>query len=176
MSDLPFGQNKLHAAGLCCMLSLVLLTGCATARAPNFAGEWRPVNAYDLSIRAIPLRAQTSFYPIPMDATLRGLLTRWAKESGRLLDYRHDQDYTLPVKISSLKADSIEVAVEKLQQIYADAAISIKIDRLSYAIVVEPMAASKVSSKKNAVAKPLHDAASASPATMPVAAATQQNF
>ena len=130
------------------MLLFTILSGCAGTEAPQFSGSWKSVNAFDTSIRAIALTREAVFYATPMDATLRGLLSRWARESGKQLDYRHDYDYTLPVGLAALKAPSIKEAVEKLQQTYAEKAIFIAVDEYGHSIVVEGQALAESGNKK----------------------------
>lgn len=112
------------AAAIC----IALLAGCAPHRAPDVRGRWAPVNRFADSTEAIPLRPAPEFYALPVDGTLKRLLERWAKQSGRQLDYRHPDDYTLHAPVAGIRAVDLSQAVAALSSAYAGRGFDIVVD------------------------------------------------
>ena len=96
-----------------------ILAGCAARSAPDFKGAWQPVNRYAAQTQAIPLRSQYRFQPSPMDGTLRHMLSRWARDAGVGLSYRHHSDFTLHRPVEALSTTDLGDAAEQLSRIYA---------------------------------------------------------
>src|SRR5690606_8295951 len=59
------------------------LGGCATPDAPEIRGSWRPVNQYGHSPQAIPLQRGYVFQASPADGTVKTMLERWARQTGK---------------------------------------------------------------------------------------------
>jgi hypothetical protein len=95
------------------------LAGCGTPAARNFGGSWKPVNRFQTQPTEIPLVADYTYYAAPMDETLKTMLTRWAKDSGRELSYQLSFDVTLYTPVSSIHTTDIQSAVQQLTRIYA---------------------------------------------------------
>lgn len=95
------------------------LTGCSTPPAKDFAGKWKPVNRFSAQPTEIPLRAAYTFYAAPMDETLKTMLSRWAKDSGRTLSYQLPFDVTLFTPVSDIRTSELGEAAKQLTSIYA---------------------------------------------------------
>jgi len=95
------------------------LAGCGTPPAKNFGGSWRPVNHFQAQPTEIPLVADYTYYAAPMDETLKAMLARWARDSGRELSYQLPFDVTLYTPVSSIRTTDIDHAAQQLTQIYA---------------------------------------------------------
>ncbi len=63
----------------------------------------------------------------PMDGTLKAMLERWAKDSGRTLDYRLSSDFTLYGAVSNIDTTNAQQAVIDLTAAYAAQGISVSI-------------------------------------------------
>jgi hypothetical protein len=107
------------------MLSFLLLVACGTPAAKNFGGPWKPVNRFQEQPTAIPLKPAYTFYASPLDETLKTMLARWAKDSGRSLSYRIDFDFTLYKPVSHIRTSSIDDAVAQLNSVYAAQNLSV---------------------------------------------------
>lgn len=114
------------------LLACALLAGCATKPPPDARGRWRPVNHYSEAPQAIPLQPAYVYYAAPLDRTLKGLLERWARDSERSLDYRHDSDFTLHRPVADVHANDLASATAALAALYAtqQVAIDVEGDRL----------------------------------------------
>lgn len=101
------------------LLAVTALAGCGTPPAKNFAGPWKPVNHFQSTPTEIPLNPAYVFYASPMDETLKTMLTRWARDSGRELSYQLSFDVTLYQPVSGIRTTDIDDAVARLNSIYA---------------------------------------------------------
>lgn len=101
------------------MLASLALAGCGTPPAKNFGGPWKPVNQFRDQPAEIPLNPTYTFYASPMDETLKTMLTRWAKDSGRGLSYQLAFDVTLYKPVSAIRTPDIQSAAGQLNSIYA---------------------------------------------------------
>lgn len=101
------------------LLAIVALAGCGTPPAKNFSGPWKPVNHFQSRPTEIPLNPAYVFYASPMDETLKAMLARWAKDSGRELSYQLPFDVTLYQPVASIHTADIDSAVAQLDSIYA---------------------------------------------------------
>lgn len=101
------------------MLASLALAGCGTPPAKNFGGPWKPVNQFRDQPAEIPLNPTYTFYASPMDETLKTMLTRWAKDSGRGLSYQLAFDVTLYKPVSGIRTPDIQSAAAQLNSIYA---------------------------------------------------------
>lgn len=118
--DLP----KLPRAGAM-LLAIAALAACATPPAKNFGGPWKPVNHFQSTPTEIPLNPAYVYYASPMDETLKTMLARWARDSGRELSYRLSFDVTLYQPVASIHTTDIESALGQLNTIYAAQGVSI---------------------------------------------------
>ena len=107
---------------------VAVLAACATRPAPNFRGRWKPMNQFAETPVAIPLYEAYVYSAGPMDRTLKGLLTRWAKGSKRTLSYLHSNDYTLYGPVQDINTGNLEQAIAQLNAAYADYGISVFAD------------------------------------------------
>lgn len=108
---------KLPRAGAM-LLAVAALTGCATSAAKNFSGPWKPVNHFQSTPTEIPLNPAYVFYASPMDETLKTMLARWAKDSGRELSYQLPFDVTLYQPVANIRTTDIDDALAQLNTIY----------------------------------------------------------
>ncbi|MBU6246277.1 MAG: hypothetical protein KGN77_00860 [Xanthomonadaceae bacterium] len=101
------------------------LAGCGTQPPHDFRGSWKPVNRFSTRPTEIPLERPYTFYAAPMDETLRSLLERWAKDTGRTLDYRLDYDVTLYRPVADIHTADLAQASEQLSSIYAAQSVQV---------------------------------------------------
>lgn len=101
------------------IIATIALTACGTPAAKNFGGSWKPVNHFREQPTEIPLIAAYTFYAVPMDETLKTMLTRWARDSGRELSYQIPFDVTLYTPVSIIRTTDLESAAQQLTTIYA---------------------------------------------------------
>ncbi len=121
---------------LIAVMALVVCTlaACGTKPAPDFRGRWKAVNEVDAAPRAIPLQPVQRFLVLPSDRTLKGVVDRWAKESGRRSAYRASTDFSLHIDAAKVSASNLDTAVAQLSAAYA--AQGIRIDVQPTSIVV----------------------------------------
>lgn len=100
------------------LLAIAALAACATPPAKNFSGSWKPVNHFQSTPTEIPLNPAYVFYASPMDETLKTMLARWAKDSGRELSYQLPFDVTLYQPVANIRTTDIDDAVTQLNSIY----------------------------------------------------------
>lgn len=113
-------KDFLHriAIGLA-LLAAMVLSGCGATAAKDFGGRWKPVNRFQDQPTEIPLSPSYVYYASPMDETLKSMLSRWAKDSGRALHYELDFDVTLYKPVSNIHTSDVHVAATQLSAIYA---------------------------------------------------------
>lgn len=95
------------------------LSACGTSPAKDFSGPWHPINSFQSQAYEIPLQRAYTFYAAPMDETLKTMLGRWARDTGRTLDYRLGYDVTLYEPVAGIRTTDIDSAVRKLSAIFA---------------------------------------------------------
>ncbi len=100
-------------------MALCALTACGTPPAKDFSGSWRPINRFQSQATEIPLQQAYTFYAAPMDETLKTMLSRWAKDTGRTLDYGLDYDVTLYEPVADIRTRDIDSAVQQLNTMFA---------------------------------------------------------
>ena len=100
-------------------LACLLLAACGTPPAKDFKGSWQPVNRYRSAPAEIPLAQHYTYFAAPIDETLKSMLTRWARDTERNLDYRLNYDVTLYQAVATLRTTDIEAAARELSTIYA---------------------------------------------------------
>ncbi|MEW9625597.1 hypothetical protein [Rhodanobacter geophilus] len=101
------------------LLFITALAGCSTPPAKNFGGPWKSVNHFQNRPTEIPLNPAYVFYASPMDETLKTMLARWARDSGRDLSYHLSFDVTLYQPVAGIHTADIDDAVARLNSIYA---------------------------------------------------------
>jgi len=119
---------------LSCVAALagaVLLAGCSTPKAQEPRGKWMPVNRMAEAPQAIPLHSSYIYQAAPVDGTLRGMLTRWSKDSGLTLSYLHPNDYTLYKPIADIHTVSIAEAAAALSAAYAAQGVLVVVERIA---------------------------------------------
>jgi hypothetical protein len=104
---------------------VVLIAGCATPPAKDFKGPWQPINRFQAQSVKIPLRPTYVYYAAPIDDTLKTMLTRWAGDSGRSIDYGLDYDVTLYEPVAAIRTTDAQAAVSRLNDIYSAQAVRI---------------------------------------------------
>lgn len=111
------------------MACLVLaLAACATRPAPNFRGRWKPVNQLADAPREITLHQAYVYSPLPLDRTLKSMLTRWARDSRMTLSYLHGSDYTLYGPVATIHTPSLRSALAQVSQAYAAQGVVVSTD------------------------------------------------
>lgn len=105
---------------LLCVSALLAcsLVGCGTTPAPEFGGRWRPLDRFAPSATPILLQSSYVFYVAPVDRTLKGVLERWAADSGVPLKYRSAHDFTLHADSSRVRAGDVGSAVKQMEAAY----------------------------------------------------------
>src|SRR5690606_15666780 len=98
--------------------AIAACSGCAGREARDFSGSWMPANRYSAAAEAIPLAGVYTYQPAPMDGTLRGLLERWARDSGNELDYRHPFDFTLHEPVRAVRSARLPDALSQLERAF----------------------------------------------------------
>jgi hypothetical protein len=98
---------------------MAAIAGCATKPAPEYGGRWKVVNRYAEAPQEIPLYRAYSFYPSPMDGTLKAMLERWARDSKMTLSYQHASDFTLHAAVAQIRTNDLGQAVSQLSAAYA---------------------------------------------------------
>ncbi|HYQ22396.1 hypothetical protein [Stenotrophomonas sp.] len=78
---------------------------------------------------AIPLQQTYVYQSSPVDSTLKGLLTRWAKDGGMTLSYLHPNDYTLYVPVGDIRTTSIVEAAAALSSAYASQGVVVSVEQ-----------------------------------------------
>lgn len=115
-------------AGIASLSLAALLSGCATPPAVEPKGKWRPVNRLSDVTHAIPLNQSYVYQAAPSDQTLKGMVTRWAKDSGLTLAYLHPNDYTLFGPVGSIRSYSAVEAAAALSAAYAAQNVVVTVD------------------------------------------------
>ncbi|WP_449422203.1 hypothetical protein [Rhodanobacter lindaniclasticus] len=97
----------------------LLLAACGTPPAKDFKGSWRPVNRFRAAPAEIPLHRHYTYFAAPIDGTLKSMLTRWASDTERRLDYQLNYDVTLYQAVAALRTTDVEAAAGELNAVYA---------------------------------------------------------
>lgn len=118
-------RGKRHALAGLLVLAALALAGCGTQPARDFRGSWKPVNRFQARPTEIPLERQYTFFAAPLDETLRTMLERWAKDTGRTLDYELGYDVTLYRPVADIHTTDLAQATEQLSTIYAAQSVQV---------------------------------------------------
>jgi len=113
------------------------LAACGTPPAPDYGGDWLPVNRFQDTPAEIPLSPTYTFYAAPIDETLKSMLGRWAADSGLKLAYRLGSDFTLHKPVSRIRTTDIQAAAAELSATYAAQGVSVTSDGRQ--ILVQPL-------------------------------------
>lgn len=106
----------------------VLFAGCATPDAPDFRGRWKPLNQFSETPQAIPLHQGYVYQASPVDGTLKGMLSRWAKDSKLGLSYLHPNDYTLHASAARVRTYDLRAAAAELSAAYAGQGVRVSVE------------------------------------------------
>lgn len=117
------------------------LAACGTTPPPDYSNSWKPLNVYSNKVQEIPLARPYRFYALPIDATLKGLLERWAADSGSHLDYRNPSNFSLSPEVKEIRQAQLNDAVSMLDAIYAQYGVSIQMsgDRQILVTAIPPV-------------------------------------
>lgn len=91
-------------------------------------GKWRPVNGFAEEPRAIPLQESYVFRALPVDATLKTMLGRWARDRRMSLSYLHPNDYTLHGPVAQIRTSDVHQAVRALSDAYASQGLRVAVE------------------------------------------------
>lgn len=105
-----------------------VVSACGTTPATDFRGRWQAVNQMELVPRELPLHAPYVYAPSPLDRTLKGMLTRWARDSGMTLSYEHGSDFTLHRPVSFISDKSLQSALTAVGAAYAAQGVLVEAD------------------------------------------------
>jgi hypothetical protein len=133
-----------RAAGLAVVVS-VFVAACGTKPAPDFRGRWRPINELDTTPRAIPLQPVQQFFVLPADRTLKDVVERWAKESGRRAAYRAPTNFSVHIDAAKVSASTLETAAAQLADAYRSQGIQISVEPRSIIVSASGAAAAPAS-------------------------------
>lgn len=110
------------------MTLAVTLVACGTTPAPNYGGRWQPMDRLAPEATPILLQRHYVYYVAPVDNTLKGVLERWARDSGVPLDYSAAHDFTLHSVSGHVRADDLGTAVRMMQTAYQSYGLSIRFE------------------------------------------------
>lgn len=122
------------------VLATLALSACGTPAAKDFRGSWKPVNRFQDAPVEIPLEQPYTFYAAPMDETLKTMLDRWAKDTGRTLDYELGFDVTLYKPVADIHTTDLQEAASRLSTIYGPQGVQV-IARPRQIVVQAPVGA-----------------------------------
>lgn len=105
------------------------VAGCATPKAADINGRWRPVNRFAEAPQAIPLQHAYIYQASPADGTLKTMLDRWARDARLTLAYLHPNDYTLHAPVAQIRTSSLEDAASLLSAAYAGQGVRVVVER-----------------------------------------------
>lgn len=134
------------------MLAPMLLAGCGTPPVKDFRGRWTPVNRFQSQPTEIPLERPYTFYASPMDGTLKTMLDRWSRDTGRSLSYTLDYDVTLYQPVADIHTADLATAATALNDIYA--AQGVRVIAHPREILVQAAGSAAPSSTADTSAKP----------------------
>jgi hypothetical protein len=128
LSRRDFVVNGIVRAAAFAAVVSVCVSACGIKPAPDFRGRWRPVNELDTTPRAIPLQPVQRFFVLPVDRTLKDVVERWAKESGRRAAYRAPTNFSVHIDAAKVSASTLETAAAQLADAYRSQAILISVE------------------------------------------------
>lgn len=113
---------------IACALAALLSCSCSTSPPADFAGRWTPVNRYAAAPKEIPLAPAYVFAPSPLDRTLKTMLSRWATDSNRTLQYQHPSDFALYAPVTGIHTSRLEEALAMLNALYSQQRVVVTLD------------------------------------------------
>jgi hypothetical protein len=90
--------------------------------------DWTPVNRYAAAPDEIPLVRAYVFAPSPLDRTLKTMLSRWAADSSRTLQYQHPSDFALYAPVTGIHTGRLEEALAMLDALYRQQHVVVTLD------------------------------------------------
>lgn len=138
-------RNKKWMLAVAALVVTVAGAGCASHAPAGPGGRWKPINRFAETTQVIPLAPSYVFYASPMDGTLKAMLARWAKDSGKTLSYRHPNDFTLHLPVAEIRTADLSQALSALTALYASQQISIRLEQQAIVVrAVDPQAGAAV--------------------------------
>lgn len=129
INGVPMTENDERAAAVwrrlaSALTAMLALQACTTPpKPPEFGDDWKPVNVLADTPMQIPLKEEEALWRyqmLPTDATLRGMLERWAKEYGGQLDWQYPTDLTLVAPLREVKDNNLQKALNAVRRSYVD--------------------------------------------------------
>lgn len=150
-----------------CTLAVIMLAGCAAPKPKDFNGKWVPVNRFSTTASPIPLHRPYTYFASPLDATLKTLLERWARDTGMRVDYRFVDDFTLYTPVSGIHTTDVASALAQLNSIYAAQDVRITVNRGAFVVDARPPSPPPASNPVSTTAVPGPPAPPHTPDTTP---------
>lgn len=147
--------GKWVAVAACTVLALAL-SACAAPPPKDFSGRWHPVNRFSATTTSIPLRQSYEYFASPLDGTLRGMLDRWAKDTGMLVEYEFPDDFTLYAPVAAIHTRSAETAVSQLNSIYRTRNVTIATRNGAFVVAAAASAQPVVDKNTMGASTPTH--------------------
>jgi len=110
------------------VLVALLSCSCSTSPPADFAGRWTPVNHYAAAPEEIPLTQAYVFAPSPLDRTLKTMLSRWAADSNRALQYQHPSDFALYAPVTGIHTSRLPEALAMVNALYRQQRVDVTLD------------------------------------------------
>lgn len=136
----------------CALLAVSLgLSGCGLSpKASEHTGEWKKVNAFTEDIQVIPLQTSYVYNALRIDTTLHQLLERWARDTGLDVELRCVNDYSLPGKLLQLKAPTLKLALQDINQTYSRQGVKVSLDNAGRTLALDCETPSSAPSQRRA--------------------------
>lgn len=122
------GWGRMGAA----LAAMLALQACQTPppKPPEFGDDWKPVNVLAETAMQIPLKEEQALWRyqlLPTDATLRGMMDRWATEYGGKLDWQYPTDLTLVSALTEVKDNNLQAALNVVRKAYGDQRLRVQV-------------------------------------------------
>ena len=124
-------------AGLVFSFLTVLLCGCSSPKAPEYSENWRQVNSFGDGITAVALHEKYTYGVLPMDTSLKSMVSRWVGDTKIKLDYRCGFDYSIPQKLLGFRVFSLRAAMVELGAIYGEQQLTVELSADKTTMVVD---------------------------------------
>lgn len=114
------------------LIGALLMQACATTPpiAGDFGDNWQPVNVLADTAMEIPLKEEVAmhrFQLLPTDTSLRGVLERWAKENGGMLDWQYPSDLTLVAALEQAADNNLQRALTVVRRTYSPQRLRVQV-------------------------------------------------
>jgi hypothetical protein len=114
----------------------VFISACASIPAASeHKGDWKKINTFEPRVDTIPLEKEYFFTTLKVDATLMGLLQRWANDVELGLEIRCRNDYSVSEKLFDVQTRSLAAAIEEINYIYAKQELDVSLNKETSFIV-----------------------------------------